>query len=708
MSLDSRSPRDSSGVGPASPPETGVYSCREYLGQVLGERYRLLSVLGQGGMGSVFFARHTLVGRPLAVKIMGCRHVTELEGMTRLFREAQAAAAIGHPNIVDIIDVGVSRRGDPYLVMEYLEGEDLASFMRREGPVSVAAACAILEPILLALSAAHRKGIVHRDLKPANIYLTLREDGAATVKLIDFGIAKVTIPAGDSRLTMTGAMLGTPSYMAPEQAIGVADVDARADLYALGVILYQLVAGRLPFEGANYNEIIFRIVNDEPRSPESIPGIPPDAGAIIRKAIGKLPSTRYQTAADLLEALRALDSWGSRTAAFAQLSLRIKPGTHGDEEAGTPGPSLPTPSVGGGESSGTPERRPAMAAAQTRSGGPVESPERTQLSQQYRSEPAATAPTDTSPEATPPGVRIAAPAASAETRISATDPSQLAGHSRAARATLADSLVADARRTSPPAPPSDSDMSDAEPAPEHLDGTARVVVAPVPVPAHAETRAGVYRDTATTAREHSWWPRAGAAAAVLVVVAAALWVLGSSITTPRTNPSTAGANTKPLSTSDGASPQSAEVLITVNDAPRGASIAYDGERVFTNPFRVPRANTPIAIEVRAAGFLPFVATLVPNHDATLNVRLRPAAGAIGSSTPTPTEADGHGPSASPRPVSSSAAPVVKAKEDSRSQPAPAAGGSKVPAPAASGSAAPTSSAKVHQSARGTLYTEEFD
>jgi serine/threonine protein kinase len=221
----------------------------EYVGQTLDARYHLERLIGRGGMGSVFLARHVVIGRPLAVKILDSKYLERGQGYKRLFREAQTAAGIGHPNIVDVLDVGTTLRGDPYLVMEYLVGEDLATFMRRRGPVPPAIAITILEPILLALQAAHARGIVHRDIKPSNIFLVQREGTHPDVKLIDFGVAKVLGPNSEGKITVTGALLGTPSYMAPEQAAGIEELDARVDLYAVGVILYELLTGKLPFQG---------------------------------------------------------------------------------------------------------------------------------------------------------------------------------------------------------------------------------------------------------------------------------------------------------------------------------------------------------------------------------------------------------------------------------------------------------------------------
>jgi len=276
-------------------------------------------------MGSVYLGRHIVVGKPVAVKILDSSCIPEGQGFKRLFREAQAAASIGHPNIIDVQDVGLTSTGDPFLVMEYLEGEDLAGLLTRRAPLSLAAACGVVEPILSALNAAHAKGIVHRDLKPANIYLIGREDAPPMVKLIDFGVSKFVGATDQAKLTLPGAVLGTPAYMSPEQARGCEDVDERADLYAIGVVLFQMLTGKLPFEGTNYNDLIFKIVYDEPTLLESqIRALPEDARSLISRTIRKEPADRYQSASELLDALRSLDAWPDRADALSELAASIR------------------------------------------------------------------------------------------------------------------------------------------------------------------------------------------------------------------------------------------------------------------------------------------------------------------------------------------------------------------------------------------------
>ena len=298
---------------------------RQYTGRTLDNRYQLLRVLGRGGMGSVFLARHVVIGKPVAVKLLELNHTSERHEFSRIFREAQTAGAIGHPNIIDVLDVGVTPEGHPFLVMEYLEGEDVASILRRKGALSVATACAIVEPVLLALQAAHARSIVHRDLKPANIFVLRRKDSPPTVKLIDFGIAKDLGPSQRLQLTMPGALLGTPSYMPPEQATGVEDVDTRADVYGLGITLYEMLTDTLPFDGANYNETLYKIVTDDaPRPVSPVEELPEQLVSLLERAMHKDPKQRIQSATEFLLELEALGAWATRKAAFDTLAASLQ------------------------------------------------------------------------------------------------------------------------------------------------------------------------------------------------------------------------------------------------------------------------------------------------------------------------------------------------------------------------------------------------
>jgi len=267
-------------------------------------RYVLLRVIGRGGMGTVFEAENVALGRRFAVKILEPEHAGDRRILSRFLREARVAARIGHPHIVDVHDFGVAE-GLPYLVMDLLEGESLASRLR-SGPISPYAAIDLVEPVLSALEAAHAAGIVHRDLKPENVFLTQR-GGRDHVKVIDFGIASlVEGGAGVSRLTRQGSVLGTPSYMSPEQARGAA-IDARSDVYSVGVMLYEMLSGRLPYTEDHPALILAAIATRDPlRLTEIAPHLPRALAEIADRAMAREPGRRFQTAAELRHALVTL------------------------------------------------------------------------------------------------------------------------------------------------------------------------------------------------------------------------------------------------------------------------------------------------------------------------------------------------------------------------------------------------------------------
>ncbi len=296
----------------------------DYTGQTLDGRYRVERLLGKGGMGAVYFGRHLVIGREVAIKFLHAELAVDEDVVKRFYREAQAAAAIRHNNIIDVLDVGVTPEGEPYLVMEYLEGEDLSSMIKRVGSFDLATTCGILEPVLLALAAAHEKGIIHRDLKPENIFLTKFENEPTTIKLIDFGISKF-VQAGDkSRLTQTGVLLGTPAYMSPEQAKG-GDVDIRTDIYAMGVILYEMLTGALPFKGEHYNELLINVLTAKPRLPsDANPMFPVEAEDLVMKTLSKVPDERPLNATDLLDRLRNLEAFENRSAGLTLLTSSMQ------------------------------------------------------------------------------------------------------------------------------------------------------------------------------------------------------------------------------------------------------------------------------------------------------------------------------------------------------------------------------------------------
>ena len=260
----------------------------EVAGRLLGGRYRMEALLASGGMGEVWAARDLLLDRAVAVKVLGGAFAGDGRAAERLRREARAAGRLEHPAIAQVFDLGEDG-GRPYLVMELLEGESLAERIARAGPMGPAEAARVVAAVAGALEAAHRAGVVHRDVKPGNVFLT--SDGG--VKVLDFGIASA---AGDTALT-TGDLLGTAAYLAPERALGH-QATAAADVYALGVVLYELLAGRRPFEAGSDIELAMAHINADPVPLAMVaPSVPPPLAAACQQAMAKDPAARPRSAA---------------------------------------------------------------------------------------------------------------------------------------------------------------------------------------------------------------------------------------------------------------------------------------------------------------------------------------------------------------------------------------------------------------------------
>jgi serine/threonine-protein kinase len=293
-----------------SEPETDRFS-----GRVLANRYKITRRLGTGGFGAVFAAEDTKIRKQVAVKVLTRDLVTDSAILTRFRKEAEAASKVGHENIVDITDFDRTVDGHYFMVMEYLEGVDLGGIIRSGEQLSVSRVLGIMIQVCRALYATHSKGVVHRDLKPGNVFLIARGSRPDFVKLLDFGISKITEMDDESaRLTRTGQIIGTPLYMAPEQACGEENVDHRADIYSLGVIMYELVTGKPPFTAVNYLGIIAQHASDPPVPPsKQRPDleIPTLVENIILKAMAKRPADRFSTMVEmegaLIQALATID-----------------------------------------------------------------------------------------------------------------------------------------------------------------------------------------------------------------------------------------------------------------------------------------------------------------------------------------------------------------------------------------------------------------
>jgi serine/threonine protein kinase len=281
------------------------------IGQRFGN-YRALSLLGEGGMGAVYLAEHPEIGRKVAVKVLRSEFSRDTQLLGRFLNEAKAANAIGHPNIIEILDMGTTGDGMPYLVMELLEGEVLAGRLRRLGCLSLQVALEFAYQAASAVGAAHKKGIVHRDLKPDNLFIVLDDHDPTRerLKVLDFGIAKLQMRGpGDSVKTRTGTLMGTPVYMSPEQAMGTKEVDHRSDIYSLGVILFEMICGKPPFFSEGFGELVHLHLNVQPPSPRTfIPSVPGNVEALIFKMLSKRPDDRYQSMKELQDAIKAVSA----------------------------------------------------------------------------------------------------------------------------------------------------------------------------------------------------------------------------------------------------------------------------------------------------------------------------------------------------------------------------------------------------------------
>ena len=296
------------------------------IGRVLSGLYKVDSRIGEGGMGTVYMAFHVHLDRAFAVKVLSEKIAANKQAVDRLLMEAKAASSIDHDNIVDVVSFDATEDGKVFLVMEMLEGTSLADITER-GPMRLERVLPIALQVCQALHAAHERDIVHRDLKPDNVFIVRKAD-ADFVKVLDFGISKVkSAEAEQVRMTRTGQLVGTPLYMSPEQAKGEADVDRRADIYALGVMLFEMLAGTPPFEGGNYFQLLWKHGNEPP--PQLAPrrsDLPPAVCAVVMKALAKAPDDRFQTMAEMEAALRAAaPDVGPNPSRLASLPPRVVP-----------------------------------------------------------------------------------------------------------------------------------------------------------------------------------------------------------------------------------------------------------------------------------------------------------------------------------------------------------------------------------------------
>ena len=318
---------------------------RGVIGQRFGN-YRAVSLLGEGGMGAVYLAEHPEIGRRVAVKVLRPELIKDPQLLLRFLNEARAANAIRHPNIIEILDSGTTSDGVPYLVMELLEGEVLASRIRRVGKLSLPDALQLCYQTASALAAAHAKGIIHRDLKPDNLFIVPDpvDPSRERIKVLDFGIAKLQdlavgrgVLSGAGMQTRTGTLLGTPVYMSPEQCLGTKTLDPRSDIYSLGIIMFEMLTGHPPFVSEGFGELVNMHLNVAPRPLRDIDAtIPPLVAAMVARALGKAPDARQASAIDLQQNIR--EAAGDAIEIRGLSSRHVTSTTNPRAPVGSPGP----------------------------------------------------------------------------------------------------------------------------------------------------------------------------------------------------------------------------------------------------------------------------------------------------------------------------------------------------------------------------------
>ncbi len=305
------------GVCPADGHTLKPTGCDPMFGRMIGS-YRVVALLGEGGMGRVYKGLHPGIGSRVAIKVLHGHAASDRNAIARFFSEAKAVNIIRHESIVNVLDLSMLDNGEPYMVMEYLDGMALDTLLARQGRLELGFGCRLLAEVLDALQAAHVHGVVHRDLKPANVFVT----PSGHAKVLDFGVAKLRVGDGAAGLTQSGALLGTPYYMSPEQAASQ-PVDHRSDLYSVGVMLYEALTGSRPFQATSLFELLRKHVQEIPPPPRTTrPDLPPAVDAIVLRALEKDPARRFQSAAEFRAALDSIAGSASFTvavpASFAQ------------------------------------------------------------------------------------------------------------------------------------------------------------------------------------------------------------------------------------------------------------------------------------------------------------------------------------------------------------------------------------------------------
>jgi serine/threonine protein kinase len=339
----------------------------ELIGRSIGS-YRVIKPLGKGGMGAVYMAEHPVIGSKVAIKFLHPQYATDKKIVDRFFNEARAVNVIGHDNILKILDLNVTDDNRHYFIMEFLHGKALQDLVKPDAPISLEVAGPILLQVCEALQAAHEHKIIHRDLKPDNVYLIVHKGKKNFVKVVDFGIAKLTDDQGQSTgKTQTGMVMGTPAYMSPEQAGGMTTrIDARSDIYSLGCMMYQMACGKLPFPGSSFGEVLIGHLQLPPPPLRQVnPAIPEAYDAVIMKALEKKQEDRYQSMEELHDAiLGVMQQLGISRELPKADAAELAAAATGSKTKSNPGTATKTPSKPGPR--GALPRRPSNPEQQTR------------------------------------------------------------------------------------------------------------------------------------------------------------------------------------------------------------------------------------------------------------------------------------------------------------------------------------------------------
>ncbi len=588
-------------------------------GRTLLGKYEIEGLLGQGGMGAVWRARHAMTGRKLAIKTLDESYVDNQAVVQRFGREARAASACQHPGIVEVLDLDQTEEGIPFLVMEFLEGENLARRIERRGRLAQDEIVDLGTKLLEALEAAHGSGIIHRDLKPENIYVVPAGRRGELVKILDFGISHKSDEAA-AKLTMTGSVLGTPHYMSPEQAMGETEADHRADLYAAGVVLYECAVGDVPFDAPNYNKLLRTILDQQPVPPRRRGAqITPELESLILWAMEKEREHRVGSAREMID-------WLTRAAAGEAPPYR---------------PSVSPLKPASSSSSGTIPAQPELTSY-TPAG--VLPPRRAGLASTL----ADGASSDPWAPSEPPPARAASEPPLGRSTPSSADPSpaDYAAADYAPADYASAELSVDVRpslrsvRPSPSSSGLELELDESAlrpsipPASASSPGTIAAASAAVtrtgahPVPPRLADVSGRYAPVESPPEpEAPAWRRygllgAGALLAFVAVVFAVRWVADPGADVP-VDPAPIDA---PDPRADPEPTRPAWVSVTVEGLPPGAQVSLDGLPA-SSPMRMRRGGEHV-IEIHAPGYEDRRIELTADRNQTVRAGLRPAEGTV--------------------------------------------------------------------------------